>query len=164
MVDSGSLTTPVKLDSFHFMSIDLKSQLRSDLIKVRKDRNRLGITVLGSLLAEVRNREIELGRDLGDEDVTKVIIKSVKQRREAAEMMRSGGRSDLADKELQEMIILQEYLPAMLSDSDVRAIVRNALQEGFDQLGSLMSEVMPKLQGRVDGREVNRIVREELKL
>ena len=146
------------------MFTDLKSQLRTDLTEARKSRKRLGIIVLSSLLAEVHNREIELGRDLDEVDVTKVIAKAVKQRREASEMMRSGGRPELADKELQEMSILQKYLPAMLSESEIRAIIRSALQEGFDQMGSLMGEVMPKLQGRVDGKEVNRIVREELKL
>jgi|TARA_B110000438_G_scaffold286674_1_gene318140 hypothetical protein len=146
------------------MFTDLKSQLRTDLTEARKSRKRLEILVLSSLLAEVHNREIELGRDLDEVDVTKVITKAVKQRREASEMMRSGGRPELADKELQEMNILQKYLPAMLSESEIRAIIRTALQQGFDQMGSLMGEVMPKLQGRVDGKEVNRIVREELKL
>ena len=146
------------------MFTDLKSQLRTDLTEARKSRKRLEILVLSSLLAEVHNREIELGRDLDEVDVTKVITKAVKQRREASEMMRSGGRPELADKELQEMSILQKYLPAMLSESEIRAIIRTALQQGFDQMGSLMGEVMPKLQGRVDGKEVNRIVREELKL
>ena len=146
------------------MFTDLKSQLRTDLTEARKSRKRLEIIVLSSLLAEVHNREIELGRDLDEVDVTKVITKAVKQRREASEMMRSGGRPELADKELQEMSILQKYLPAMLSESEIRAIIRTALQQGFDQMGSLMGEVMPKLQGRVDGKEVNRIVREELKL
>ena len=144
--------------------MDLKSQLRADLTEARKSRKRLEITVLSSLLAEVRNREIELGRDVDDEDVTKVITRATKQRREASEMMRSGGRPELADKELREMSILQNYLPALLSEPEIRDIVRSALHEGFDQMGSLMGEVMPKLQGRVDGREVNRIVREELKL
>jgi len=146
------------------MFTDLKLQLRTDLTEARKSRKRLEILVLSSLLAEVHNREIELGRDLDEVDVTKVITKAVKQRREASEMMRSGGRPELADKELQEMSILQKYLPAMLSESEIRAIIRTALQQGFDQMGSLMGEVMPKLQGRVDGKEVNRIVREELKL
>ena len=146
------------------MFTDLKLQLRTDLTEARKSRKRLEILVLSSLLAEVHNREIELGRDLDEVDVTKVITKAVKQRREASEMMRSGGRPELADKELQEMSILQKYLPAMLSESEIRAIIRTAFQQGFDQMGSLMGEVMPKLQGRVDGKEVNRIVREELKL
>ena len=160
----GSLTAIGKLDTFPSMSTDLKSKLRADLIEVRKSRKRLEITVISSLLAEIRNKEIELGDDLDDSEIMKVIIKAVKQRREASEMMRSGGRSDLADKELEEMSILQVYLPAMLNESEIRNVVRTAIQEGFDQMGNLMAEVMPKLQGRVDGREVNRIVREELEL
>ena len=159
-----SLTAIGKLDTFPSKSTDLKSKLRADLIEVRKSRKRLEITVISSLLAEIRNKEIELGDDLDDSEITKVITKAVNQRREASEMMRSGGRSDLADKELEEMSILQVYLPAMLNESEIRNVVRTAIQEGFDQMGNLMAEVMPKLQGRVDGREVNRIVREELEL
>ena len=146
------------------MSTDLKSQVRVDLIEARKGRKRIEVMVLGSLLAEIRNKEIELRCDLDDQNVTRVITKAVKQRREASEMMRSAGRSELADKELEEMTILQSYLPASLSESEIRTVVQCAIKEGFDQMGDLMAHVMPKVQGRVDGREVNRIVREELKL
>ena len=70
----------------------------------------------------------------------------------------------MADKELEELTLLQEYLPTGLSESEIRSVVQGAIKEGFDQMGTLMAHVMPMVQGRVDGSEVNRIVREELKL
>ena len=146
------------------MSMDLKSRVRVDLIKARKGRNRMETIVLSSLLSEIRNKEIELGRDLDDQDVTKVITKAVKQRKESSRLMLSGGRPELADKELEELTLLQEYLPTGLSESEIRSVVQGAIKEGFDQMGTLMAHVMPMVQGRVDGSEVNRIVREELKV
>src|SRR5690606_36793115 len=86
----------------------------------------------------------------------------IKRRREAAEQMRSGQRVELAEKEEQEAKMLQAYLPPQLDETDVRALVREAIQAGAADLGSVMKAVMPKVKGRFEGKELNRIVREEL--
>ena len=90
------------------MSMDLKSRVRVDLIKARKGRNRMETIVLSSLLSEIRNKEIELGRDLDDQDVTKVITKAVKQRKESSRLMLSGGRPEWAERGLEEIQIIRE--------------------------------------------------------
>ncbi len=144
------------------MSEDLKTRLRSDLVVVRKARNRLGIVVLTTLLSEVRNREIEVGGDLDDEGIQAVVAKAIKQRRDSADQMREAGRPELADKESEEATILQAYLPPALSESDVRAIVREAIDAGATEMGAVMGRIMPRIRGRFDGKEANRIVREEL--
>jgi uncharacterized protein len=113
-------------------------------------------------LSEVRNREIEVGRDATDEDVQEVVNRAVKRRREAAAQIGKAGRTDLADKEEQEAQLLLPYLPAQLTEDEVRAMVREVVAGGASNVGAVMGAIAPRLKGRFDGRETNRIVREEL--
>lgn len=140
----------------------LKERVRADLNSARRARDKLRTTVLTTFLADVRNREIELGGEVSDEDVTALATTSIKRRREAAEQMRAGGREELALKEDQEAMILQAYLPAQLTEAEVREMVRSAIAGGASDLGGVMKEVIPRTKGRFEGRELNRIVREEL--
>jgi uncharacterized protein len=141
----------------------LKERVRTDLNSARKARDKLRTTVLSTFVSEVRNREIELGRELVDEDVQSLLTTSIKRRREAAEQMRAGGREGLAAKEDQEAVILMDYLPPQLGEEDVRAIVREAIAGGAGDLGAVMKSVMPRVKGKFEGKELNRIVREELR-
>ena len=159
---SGALTLSGPSDSFSRMSSDLKQQIQSDLIEARKGRDRLRTVVLTTLLSEIRNREIEERDDLATADVEAVVSRAIKQRRDASSQMRDGGRPELADKEDSEAEILQAYLPPQLTEAEVRVIVQEAISGGADQLGALMGQVMPQVRGRFDGKEANRIVREEL--
>jgi uncharacterized protein YqeY len=140
----------------------LKEQVRSELNAARRERDKLRTTVLTTFLSDVRNREIELGREAADEDVVALATTSIKRRREAAEQMRNGGREELAAKEDAEAVILQRYLPAQLTEDEVRGMVREAIASGAADLGAVMKQVMPRAKGRFEGKELNRIVREEL--
>ncbi len=144
------------------MSDHLKDRLRSDLIDARKSRDKLRTVLLSTVLSDVRNREIDTGSDLDSEGVQEVVSRAIKQRRDAEEQMEAGGRSDLAEKEAAEAEILQVYLPPPMAEEDVRALVRQAVQDGADAMGPLMGRIMPQIRGRFDGKEANRIVREEL--
>lgn len=140
----------------------MKEQVRADLNASRRERDKLRTTVLTTFLSELRNREIELGNDVSDEDVVALATTAIKRRREAAEQMRAGGREELASKEDQEAVVLQKYLPAQLSEPEVRVMVKEAIAAGAADLGTVMKAVMPRAKGRFEGRELNRIVREEL--
>ncbi len=140
----------------------LKEQVRSDLNDARRAREKLRTTVLTTFLAEIRNREIELGREAGDDDVRTLVTTAVKRRREAAEQMRVGGREELAAREDREAEMLQAYLPPQLGEEEVRRMVREAVEAGAADLGAVMKAVMPRVKGRFEGRELNRIVREAL--
>jgi uncharacterized protein YqeY len=142
--------------------IPLKEQMRTDLNAARKERDKLRTTVLGTFLSEVRNREIELGREASDEDVQGLLTTAIKRRREAAEQMRAGNREELAEQEDREAEMLQVYLPPQLEEPEVRALVREAVADGAANLGAVMKAVMPRVKGRFEGKELNRIVREEL--
>ncbi len=140
----------------------LKEQIRTDLGAARKERDKLRTTVLTTLLAEIRNREIEVGREIGDEEVQGAVTSAIKRRREAAEQMRGAGRTELAEKEEREAELLGEYLPPPLSEDEVRSMVREAIEAGATDVGAVMGRIMPRLKGRFEGKEANRIVREEL--
>jgi len=140
----------------------LKTRLQSDLNRARKDRDRARTLVLSTTLSELKNREITNGKDASDDDVIAVLSRAIKQRREASEQMRSGGREELAAKEEAEVGILQEYLPEPMTEEGVRALVREAIVGGAEQMGAVMGRLMPLIKGRFDGKEANRIVREEL--
>ena len=144
------------------MSHELKNRLRSDLTSARKDRDKLRTLVLSTLLADVHNREIELGTELSDDQTIKVLSRGIKQRKDAASQMRAAGRDELANGEEAQLTVLSEYLPEGMSEDEVRALVRAAIEDGVDQMGMLMGRVMPQIRGRYDGKEANRIVREEL--
>lgn len=140
----------------------LKEQLRADLNGARKERDKLRTTTLTTLLSEMRNREIELGREVSDEEIRAVLGTAIKRRREAAEQMRAGKREELAEKEEAEALILQHYLPPQLTKEEVRGFIGHAIAAGATDLGSVMKAVMPRAKGRFDGKELNRLVREAL--
>ena len=144
------------------MTSALKTRIRGDLNAARKARNKARTLVLATVLSEIRNEEIKVGGDVEDGDVLQVLSKGIKQRKDASEQMRAAGRDELADLEDAQAEVLAEYLPEGMSDEEVRAIVREIIASGVDQMGPLMGQVMPKIRGRFDGKEANRIVREEL--
>ena len=144
------------------MSHELKNRLKSDLTSARKDRDKLRTLVLSTILADVHNREIELRAELSDDQTIKVLSRGIKQRKDAASQMRAAGRDELAREEEAQLTVLSEYLPEGMSEDEVRALVRAGIEDGVDQMGMLMGRVMPQIAGRYDGKEANRIVREEL--
>lgn len=140
----------------------LKARLQGDLAAARKEKDKERVLVLGTLLSDLRNREIDQGGQLSDDAVLQAVSRAIKQRREAAEQMRAGDREELALREEAQAEILREYLPRPYSEAEVRAVIREIIDDGADQMGAVMGRLMPRIQGRFDGREANRLVREEL--
>jgi uncharacterized protein YqeY len=153
---------PTEPDQATMPDPSLMEQLRADLTSARKDRDKLRTTTLTTFLADVKNREIDLGHAVSDEDVRGLLTTALKRRREAAEQMRAGGRPELAEKEEQEAVLLQGYLPPALGEDEVRGFIAEALAGGAKDVGGVMKAVMPRARGRFDGKELNRLVREAL--
>ncbi len=144
------------------MSPSLKQRLQADLIGARKGRDKARTVVLSTALSEIRNREIELGHEVDDAEIVRVLSRGIKQRRDAADMMRTGGREELALREEAEAELLSVYLPAQLSDDEVRAMIREIIATGASGMGDIMGRLMPRLGGRFDGSRANSLVREEV--
>ena len=141
---------------------ELLARLQHDLNTARKAQDKGQVTLLGTIISEVKNREIELKRDLTDDDVIEVIRRGIKKRRESIEMYDKGARPDLAATERNEVDALGKYMPAAVSDSDIRAAVRAAIDGGATNVGAVMGKVMSQFKGRAEGGTINAIVREEL--
>jgi hypothetical protein len=144
------------------MSSDLEGRIQADLNAARKARDKERTLVLSTILADLRNKEIETGGALDEAGGVQVLSRAIKQRKDAAEQMRAAGRDELATREEAQADVLQAYLPAAMSDQEVRDLVREILEGGAEQMGQVMGELMPRIRGRFDGKEANRIVREEM--
>jgi uncharacterized protein YqeY len=141
---------------------DLLARLQTDLTSARRAQDKPRLLLLGSIVSDVKNREIELKRELTDEDVSDVIRKGIKRRRESLDMYEKGGREDLASIERGEVEALGKYLPAAVDPELIRAAVVAAIQEGATNVGAVMGKVMAQFKGRAEGGTINGIVREEL--
>ena len=141
---------------------DLAATLRAALVAARKSQNKPRTLVLGTILANLKNRELELQRAPTNDDVVDVLRKGIKLRREAVEQYTTAGRQDLADTEAAQINVLEEFLPAQADAAEIRAAVRRAIEAGARDIGKVMGAVLPQLKGRADGKAVNQIAREEL--
>ncbi|MBU1031915.1 GatB/YqeY domain-containing protein [Patescibacteria group bacterium] len=141
-------------------------QIQSDLKNAQLARDEMRISTLRLLLSEIHNTQIQKGTDLSDQDVTAVLQREAKKRREAAVGFRSGGREESAQKEEAELKVLQIYLPAEMDSEELTKIVESTITEmgatSMADMGKVMSAVMGKVAGRADGTQVSTIVKEKL--
>jgi uncharacterized protein YqeY len=143
---------------------NLADDLHAALTAARKSKNKDRTQLLGTVLAALKNRELEQNRAPTDEDVLEVLQKGVKTRRESVEQYVKGGREDLADQERAEIKIIEEYLPPAADPEEIRAAVRAAIAGGATDIGKVMGRVVPQFKGRADGKVIQQIVRTELSL
>ncbi len=146
--------------------MNLVEKVRNDLTTAMKADERIRVSVLRMLLAALHNEEIELRRELRDEDVVRILRREIKQHEESIREFSRGRREDLVRSEEEELGILQEYSPKLMAEEEIEKYVNEAITEvGASEprdLGRVMAAVMPKLASKADGATVNRIVREKL--
>ncbi len=131
-----------------------------------KARDVLKLNTIRGLNAEIKNREIDLRRALGNDEIVPIISTQIKRRKEAAALFDKGGRSDLCEKENQEMAVLQEYLPEQVSEEDLRRRVREVVAElgavEMKDLGKVMKTLIPEFRGRANNSVIKNLVAEQL--
>jgi len=147
----------------------LPERIRKDLIQAMKAKERLRVGTLRMMTAALKNKEIEKRAPLSDEEAVQVLKTQLKQRAESIEQFERGGRSDLVEKERQEKIWIESYLPEPLSAEDMEKVVADVIREvgavGAKDMGVVMRESMRRLQATgkmVDGKAVNSLVRRKL--
>jgi uncharacterized protein YqeY len=144
----------------------LKERLGQEMRAAMKAREKVRLSALRLLTAAVKNREVELGHALSDEEFVEVAGREVKRRKEAIEAYESAGREDRAQTEREEQGVLEAYVPDGLTDEEVDALVEEAVAStgasGPTDLGKVMGHVMGKGKGRVDGKVVQEKVRARL--
>ncbi len=144
----------------------LKEQLDADLKTAMREKETLRLSVIRMLKSAVKYREIEIMKPLDDAAVQGVIASEIKRRRDSVEQYRAGNRRDLADKEEEEIRILQGYLPQQLTEDELRAKVDAAIAktgaQGPKDMGAVMKALMPEVQGRAEGKAVSDVVKARL--
>jgi uncharacterized protein len=140
----------------------LADQVRADMTESMKARNAERTSTLRMLQAALKNEQINLKRELSDEDVLSIVRKSVKQRLDSIEQYTKGNRPELAAKEQAEMEILKTYLPAEMSDAELesglREIIASTGAQSKKDLGKVMKEASAKYKGRAEGKKIQEIV------
>ena len=149
--------------------MSLKQKIAEDLKSAMKAGETTKRDTLRMLDSMVKNVEIEKKKreaGLDDEELQEVVMKAIKQRRDAIEQYRSGGREDLVEKENAEMMVLQEYMPAQMSEEEVSVEVKKIIDEtgatSKAEIGKVMGMAMGRLKGKADGNLVKKMVEEKL--
>jgi uncharacterized protein len=146
----------------------VRERLDADLKDAMRSKNELQTSVLRMLKSAIKYKEVEPGATgpLDEPAILQVIATLIKQRRDSVEQYKSGGRPELAEKEEQEISVLQNYLPKQLSADELRAEVQAAITEAgaksAKDMGAVMKIVSPKLQGRAEGRAISEEVKSQL--
>lgn len=146
--------------------MSIEDRLTNDMKTALRTGDKVRLSTIRLLRAQIKDREIERGRSLSDGDVLEVLTRAAKMRKEAIELYRQGGRTDLLTKEEAELKIIQSYMPEPLSRDELLTLINEVIQEtgaqGPRDVGKVMGKVMSMVQGRAEGREVSQLVRERL--
>jgi len=143
--------------------MSLKAEIQEAVKIALKSGDAVTLSTLRLLLSALHNEEIKLRKELTAEEIQKTITTLCKQRGEAIELFRKGGREELAQKEEAELLVLKRYMPQPLSEAEVATLIRASIDEagakGIGDLGKVMKLLMPKVSGRSDGKRVSELAK-----
>ena len=147
--------------------MNLKDKIIGDLTHAMKAKDANRLSVLRMVKANLMNRQIEKGADLTDEEITKALQSLVKQRRDSIEQYENAGRSELAEKEKSELVVIEDYLPQAASKEEIEKAVSEAISEtgasSIKEMGLVMKAAQAKLAGKnADGKTVSETVKAKL--
>ncbi|KAF1291937.1 GatB/YqeY domain-containing protein [Candidatus Enterococcus leclercqii] len=144
----------------------LLSTLNDDMKTAMRVKDKERLAVIRMLKASLQNEEIKVGHELNADEELTILSREMKQRRDSLTEFEKAGRDDLSEKVKVEIAIVEEYLPAQLTDEEIREIVKQAIAKtgatSAKEFGKVMSAVMPQVKGKADGNQVNAIVKELL--
>jgi len=146
--------------------LSLKEQLSNAVKNAMRNRDKIRLITLRMAQAAIKQIEIDERRELNDEDVLKVLDKMLEQRRDSASQYDNAGREELGDKERAEMVIIEEFMPAALTEDDLDGLIRSAISstdaQGMQDMGRVMNELRPQVLGRVEMGHLSKKVRAAL--
>jgi uncharacterized protein YqeY len=141
-------------------------RIDEDLKKAMKARDTVRVDTLRMLKSDLKYKQIELGRELSEDDIIGVLSAAARKRSEAMEEYQRSGREDLREKEFVESEIIKEFLPQQISLEELHGLIEGAIAEtgasSPKDLGDVMKVLMPRIRGRADGKQVNAAVRAKL--
>ena len=140
-----------------------KNKLDQEMILAAKATDKIRLSALRLMKNGLHNREIDLRRELNEAEFLQLLSGMVKQRRDSIEQFEQGNRLDLVEKEKAELKVIQEFLPAQMSEADLDAIIDEAIREtgaaGVRDMGKVMKALMPRVAGKADGKAVGEKVK-----
>jgi len=150
--------------------MSIKESILDELKSAMKQKEADKLRVLRSLKAKILEKEISERKggesELTDEQIVEVLMKAAKQRKESIEQFEAGDRQDLADKEKEELELIERFLPEMMSEDEVRAEVKDQIEQmgatSMADMGKVMGVMMGRLKGKAEGSMVSSVVKEEL--
>jgi len=146
--------------------MQLRERLQAEMKEAMKSRDALRLSTIRMVISSVKNRDIELRRELGDAEITETIVTLCKQRRESIRLFKEAGRQELVDKEEAELALLMSFLPQQLTREELASLVDKVILEtsatsGKD-MGKVMKALTPLVSGRAEGKLVSEVVKEKL--
>jgi uncharacterized protein YqeY len=146
--------------------MSLKDRIQQDVKDAMRAKDKLRLAAIRLITAAIKQREVDERIELDDTQVTTVLDKMAKQRRESISQFEKAGRDDLIAQEVMELEIIQSYLPEQLGEDEINALIDSAMQStgatGIKDMGKVMGELKPKLQGRADMSAVSALIKARL--
>lgn len=146
--------------------VNLKEKINSEMISAAKARDKMRLSAIRMIKAALHNKEIDLKRELNDEELLQVLSSIVKQRKDSIEQFGKAGRVDLVEKEEEDLKVVQGFMPEQLSEEEIETEIEKAIEEvgavSIKEMGKVMKVVMSKLTGRADGKIVSEKVKAKL--
>ena len=146
--------------------LSLKKRITDDMKSAMRAKDKERLMTIRLVLAVIKQQEVDTREEVDDQAVLAILDKQVKQRRESIAQYDKAGRDDLADQERKEMAILQEYLPEQLTDSEIDALIQQALDEtgasAMSDMGKVMGFINPKAKGRADMGKISGLIKSRL--
>lgn len=146
--------------------MNLKEQLQADVATAMREGDVTRRDTLRMVLAAIKQEEVDERTELDDAACQKIVARQAKQRKESIADAEKAGRTDLIEQEAAELAIIEEYLPQMMSQTEIEAVAAEVIGElgatGMQDMGRVMGQLMPRLQGRADGSVASQVVRRML--
>jgi len=143
--------------------VDINTRLNDEMVIAAKAKDKVRLSAIRMLKTALHNKEIDLMRPLNETETLQIISAMVKQRKDSIEQFAKGGRNDLVEKEEAELKVVQEFMPAQMSDDEVEGIIKKAIAEAgavsIKDMGKVMKVLMPQLTGKADGKMVGEKVK-----
>jgi uncharacterized protein len=148
--------------------MDINVKLNEKMVAAAKAKDKIRLSAIRMLKTALHNKEIDLMRPLNENEILQVLSAIVKQRKDSIEQFMKGGRNDLVEKEAAELKVVQEFMPAQMSDEEVETVIKKAIAEAgaisVKDMGKVMKILMPQLTGKADGKMVGEKVKALLSL
>lgn len=143
--------------------MDINAKINAEMIIAAKAKDKIRLSAIRMLKTALHNKEIDLKRPLTEAEILQILSVITKQRRDSIEQFARGGRDDLVEKETAELKVVQEFMPAQMSEEEVEALIKKAITEtgasSVKDMGKVMKALMPQLTGKADGKTVGEKVK-----